>query len=247
LRLICYPISGEPPEILAALVERAWMDGTPTRFANRCLPLKIANAHGWVILNTLPFSATWNGDSSNDAITILPCGAEAKLLARSHFGFGVLTFSVNAVFRTEPGYDLMVTGPMNQLKDGIQALCGVVETDWAPFTFTMNWKFTRKDTHVSFERGEPFCLIFPVKRGLLEQVEPEIRPMEENKELLEAYTTFARSRKKFHQDNGSFVSEVRYRDWQKHYFQGVTHFGVRGQDHRTKIKLKNFTRYTKAQ
>ena len=38
----------------------------------------------------------------------------------------------------------MVTGPFNQPKDAIQPLTAIVETDWAPFTFTMNWKFTRR-------------------------------------------------------------------------------------------------------
>jgi Family of unknown function (DUF6065) len=31
-------------------MERAWMDATDQRFAYRCLPLNIANAHGWEIL-----------------------------------------------------------------------------------------------------------------------------------------------------------------------------------------------------
>jgi len=29
MRLICYPTSGEPPRIIAAPVERDWMDRTP--------------------------------------------------------------------------------------------------------------------------------------------------------------------------------------------------------------------------
>ena len=47
------------------------------------------------------------------------------------------------------------------------------ETDWSPFTFTMNWKFTRKPAPVAFERDEPFCMVFPVQRGLIEAAEPE--------------------------------------------------------------------------
>ena len=30
-------------------------------------------------------------------------------------------------------------GPPNHVKDGIQPLVGLVETDWLPFPFTMNW------------------------------------------------------------------------------------------------------------
>src|SRR5438093_13464407 len=113
------------------------MDPTAQAFGYRCLPLNIANAHGWLILNTVPFVANWDGQAGLEAITVQSVADDAPPLASSHFGSGVLTFHVNALFRTEPGYDLMVTGPLNSFKDAIQPLSGVVETDWAPFTFTM--------------------------------------------------------------------------------------------------------------
>ena len=169
MRLICYSTSGEPPKIVAAPVERDWMDRTDQGFAYRCLPLNIANAHGWLLLNPVPFVAQWNGGPEVGAVDLFAHAADSPLLASSHFGHGVLTFNVNALFRTEPGYDLMVTGPLNQPKDGIQPLTGVVETDWSPFTFTMNWKFTRKHSPIAFERDEPFCMILPLKRGLVEE------------------------------------------------------------------------------
>src|SRR5947207_8836618 len=137
MRLICYPTSGEPPRIIAAPVERDWMDRTPNGFAYRCLPLNIANAHGWLILNTVPFIAEWNGDAGLDGVSI-SATADGPLLASSHFGSGVLTLSGNGLFHTEPGYDLLATGPFNSPKDAIQPLTGIIETDWSPFTFTMN-------------------------------------------------------------------------------------------------------------
>jgi hypothetical protein len=216
------------------------MDRTSRRFAYRCLPLNIANAHGWLILNALPFIANWNGKSGIDAISVRPCGIGAPLLAQSHFGSGVLTFNVNALFRTEPGYDLMVTGPLNQPKDAIQPLSGIVETDWAPFTFTMNWKFTRKLTSITFERDEPFCMIFPVKRGLVEEIDPEIRSMQDDKEVYDAYNAFAKSRLKFNMDLRVPGSTAQTQKWQKDYFRGVTRFGTAPPDHRTKITAKDF-------
>ena len=42
--------------------------------------------------------------------------------ALGHFGFGVLTFHVPCLFRTEVGFDLMVTGPINRPKDAIAPL-----------------------------------------------------------------------------------------------------------------------------
>ena len=141
--LICYLHESWQPLIRPAEPTRPWMDATPDAFAYRCLPLNIANAHGWLILNTVPFLAEWNGDPGTDGVSITPTAA-GPLLASSHFGSGVLTFSVNGLFHTEPGYDLMATGPFNSPKDAIHPLTGIVETDWSPFTFTMNWKFTRK-------------------------------------------------------------------------------------------------------
>lgn len=220
------------------------MDQTTNRFAYRCLPLNIANAHGWLILNSSPFMATWNGEPNIDGISMQSSIVGSPILARSHFGSGVLTFNVNALFRTEPGYDLMITGPLNQPKNSIQPLSGVVETDWAPFTFTMNWKFTRKLSPVSFERDEPFCMIYPVKRELIQGFEPEIRSMEDDQEVYEGYKAFAKSRDEFNADLHVPGSKAQSLGWQKHYFRGHTQFASAPSDHQIKLKIKDFKRLT---
>ena len=58
------------PLIRPAPATRAWMDATPESFAYRCLPLNIANAHGWEILSPCGFEAVWNGDMAVDAVSI---------------------------------------------------------------------------------------------------------------------------------------------------------------------------------
>jgi hypothetical protein len=239
--LICYSILGEPPKIVPAPVERWWMNTEGNGTAYRCLPLNIANAHGWLILNPAPFVAEWNGDAGRDGVVVRPTAGGPSLIGSSHFGGGVLTFAVSALFQTEPGYDLVITGPFNQPKDAIQPLTGIVETDWAPFTFTMNWKFTRKDTPIVFERDEPFCMIFPVRRGLVEEVNPEIRPIESNEELFAAYTAWVQSRQEFHKGLGVPGSEAQVEKWQKDYFRGGSRFGKSPPDHRTKLKVKPFS------
>jgi hypothetical protein len=241
MRLICYPTSGEAPAIVPAPVERDWMDRTDNGFAYRCLPLNIANAHGWLILNAAPFVAQWDGGKGLDAVTIHPTDPETAPLVSSHFGSGVLTFHVNALFRTEPGYDLLATGPFNRTKDAIQPLTGIIETDWSPFTFTMNWKFTRKLTPVAFERDEPFCMIFPLQRGAVEQIEPEVRSLESDPEVREAYAAWAESRRAFNEGLKIAGSEAQARKWQKDYFQGAARFGAPPADHRTKLRVKPFT------
>ena len=241
MRLICYATSGEPPNIVPAPVERGWMDGTDAGFAYRCLPLNIANAHGWLILNPVPFVAEWDGGAGLDAVVVRPIAAGTGVIALSHFGWGVLTFNVTGLFRTEPGYDLMVTGPLNRPKDAIQPLTGIVETDWAPFTFTMNWKFTRKHTPIAFERDEPFCMIFPVQRGLVEAVEPEFRAIDSDAEVHDAYTAWADSRRAFNERLQVPGSDAQAEKWQKDYFRGGSRFGESPPDHRTKLRVKPFT------
>lgn len=211
-------------------------------FAYRCLPLNIANAHGWLILNDAPFLAQWSGGHGLDAVIIEQTQADgARLMASSHFGHGVLTFQIDCLFRTEPGYDLWVTGPTNMIKDGIAPLSAVVETDWSPFTFTMNWRFTRKSTAIAFEHREPICMIFPVQRGLLESVEPEVRPIGDDKRTEEAYQAWADSRTSFNKELTVKDSAARQQKWQKDYVRGTApNWGKAPPDHRTKIQAKPF-------
>ena len=62
--LVCYLHAGWAPLIRPAPATRAWMDATPEAFAYRCLPLNIANAHGWEILSPCGFEAVWDGGST---------------------------------------------------------------------------------------------------------------------------------------------------------------------------------------
>jgi hypothetical protein len=139
------------------------MDAAHVRSPYRCLPLVIANTYGWEILSPVGFTAMWNGGPATDGVVVLPDPGPPPP-AVSHFGHGILTFKLPFVFRTDPGTDLIVQGPMNQPKDAIAALTGVVESDWGPFSFTMNWKFTRPKTAVRFRKGEAICHLIPIER-----------------------------------------------------------------------------------
>ena len=113
--------------------------------------------------------------------------ASSAHMIESHFGNGILTFNPLLIFQTEPGYDLWISGPSNQFKDGIQATQAIVETDWMPFTFSVNWKFTRPNVPIRFEKGEPFCFLFPIQRGAVESCEPVITSLESDPDLKEVY------------------------------------------------------------
>jgi hypothetical protein len=219
------------------------MDATPEQFAYRCLPLNIANMHGWEVLCPVDFEAVWTGGlSTRDVLFRFPPGAETdEMRPVSIFGQGVLTFHIAGLFRTPPGWNLWVGGSPNSFKHGIQALNGIVETDWSPYTFTMNWRFTGPRVPVRFVKGEPICFLFPLQTGAIEAFEPRYEPMDAEPDLAETFAAWSRSRDAFQ----AWVAKeqpVNPTDrWQKHYYRGVypDERPTEG-EHRTKLRLKPF-------
>jgi hypothetical protein len=239
MTLTAFRVEGHQFSIRPAPLEREWMDNSAHRYAYRCLPLNIANAHGWEILCDNGVTAIWNGKHGLDDLFVQPDRGEA--VAVSHFGHGILTFHVNSLFVTDPGVDLMVQGPVNRPKDAIAPLTGIVETDWSPYSFTMNWMFTRPGISVRFEKGEPFCHIFPIRRGELEKVNPEMRPLANDADLERHYGVWSVSRERFNADLKQPGSRAQQEKWQKWYYRGEDSDGhVRAKDHRTRIRLKPF-------
>jgi hypothetical protein len=241
--LIGYMIGEDQLDVRPAPLERSWMDSTDQRFAYRCLPLNIANTYGWEILCPSGFRAIWNGGSGLDDVLIQPdTGTIAPVV--SHFGHGILTFHVSCLFRTDPGVDLMVQGPVNRPKDAIAALSGIIETDWSPYTFTMNWLFTRPNAPARFEKGEPYCHIFPVRRGELESIEPELHLLSTNCELKRQHETWVRNRLRFNVDLKQPGSPAQADKWQKLYYHGLDPEGGHkaAEGHRTRLRLRPFAK-----
>lgn len=242
MELTCYLHPGWKPLIRPAPMRRDWMDRTPESFAYRCLPLNIANAHGWEVLSPCAFSAIWNGNADTGGITILPePGQPSEQLPVSLFGQGVITFHIEGIFRTPPGWNLWIGGSPNRAKDGISALTGIIETDWSPFTFTMNWRFTRAGHHVHFNALEPICFLFPVERAAIEGFAPRFEPLDADPATMERFQAWSRERDSFHQRITANPPLKPGDRWQKHYYRGMD---VAGRsmvaDHRTKLHLPRF-------
>ncbi|HEY3889092.1 MAG TPA: DUF6065 family protein, partial [Caulobacteraceae bacterium] len=240
--LICYLHPGWAPLIRPAPATRAWMDATPEAFAYRCLPLNIANAHGWEVLNPHGFEAVWNGGTDTDAVSVMrDPGGTPERMAVSLFGQGIVTFHVEGILRTPPGWNLWVTGSPNRQKDAIAPLSAVVETDWSPFTFTMNWRFTRPHTPIRFEAMEPFCFVFPVQRAAIETFRPRLAPMADEPALRERFMDWSRGRDAFQERMRVEPPATPADRWQKHYYRGVDASGqALVEDHRAKLRLKGF-------
>lgn len=222
------------------------MEQTEYRWANRCLPLLMANESGWWILNPHGFTATWEGGNDRRSLSVdydedLPSG---ERLANSDFGYGILTFGIPYVVSTDSGWELLARGPANLPRDGIAPLEGLVETDWSPATFTMNWKLTRVGASVRFEAREPFCMLVPQRRHDLESVLPRTLELDENTDLLAAHLAWGSRRHelsilKFVSEFGQ-VDGVSPDSWQKDYFKGRMMDGGEAADHRTKRRLRRF-------
>lgn len=240
--LICYVRNGWEPRVAPASSRRDWMDATPESFAYRCLPLSIANAHGWAMLNPCGFAARWHGGGDVRSIEIvLDPGPKPKNPPISIFGAGTLTFHIDGIIRTSEGWNLWVGGPPNAVKDGIAPLGGVIETDWSPYTFTMNWRFTRPDVWIRFEENEPFCFFFPTPRGVLGGLKPELRPMEDEPELLRSFDDWSAERAVFLDWVNHNTTAAPADKWQKHYYRGLHPKGQAGAaDHESRLRLAPF-------
>ena len=203
-----------------ATAQREWMQNTAEHFANRCLPLRIANQYGWFVVNDDEIEVIWSGGSDPESLKIhRPQGKRAGP-ASSHFGHGIVTFQLPYLFRTAPGYNLYVRGPTNLPKDGAHALDGIIETDWAVATFTMNWKITGVGVPVRFAAGEPIAMIIPVERGELEKFEIVVEDIQKEPALHDEHRAWAMSRGQFNLAIRSSPPSVAADRWQKHYYFG---------------------------
>jgi hypothetical protein len=221
VKLKIFALAEHPPRIVRAESSRAWMDEFPGRHPYRCLPLAIANSYGWDVLSPYTFTATWNGGSAATDVTFEAQGHAPFLghFVNSNFTRGVFTMHTGYLFRTDPGWHVVASGPPNSPKDGVVPLTGIIESDWLPYPFTMNWLFTRPGS-VRFEEGEPFCRVFPVPSGAVENAEPELHDLAHDPELERQYRTWREKRDEFMTKYRSGDAVTIKQAWQKFYFEG---------------------------
>jgi Family of unknown function (DUF6065) len=202
-------------DIIPAPLKRNWIEAAGAQGINRCLPLVAANQAGWWIVTNRGVRASWNGGPAAKSIQIETLG---ESFAASHFGNGVLTFSLPWLFATPPGWSLLARGPANHVKDGIQALEGLVETDWAYQTFTLNWIFTRPGS-ITFTAGEPIGMLVPQRQGDLEGFAPILLPLSASGARGEAYARWRESRSQFLSELAEPGSDAQRESWQKDYMR----------------------------
>ncbi len=217
------------------------MDAFPDRHAYRCLPLAIANAHSWEVLAPGGFEVTWNGQTSSANLTVRPLEDWPADLpfddfARSNFSRGIVTMHTGYLFRTPPGWSLLATGPFNEPRVGIAPLSGIIETDWLPYPFTMNWQMLDAGT-VRFQKDEAFCAVMPIPKNYLPDWDVVIHDMADDPVLSAEQATFRASREDFMARMQAEEPEALREAWQRHYFVGRHPDGTRVDDHVNKLRL----------
>jgi hypothetical protein len=214
------------------------MDAFPDRHAYRCLPLSIANSFGWELLSPCDLRVDYTGGGRASDISI---SAEDNFpyvghFAASNFTAGILTLHTGYIFRTEPGWSLLATGPVNDPKPDMAPLTGLTETDWLPYPFTMNYQLMRAGTF-RFRKGEPFCHVVPMLTEPVEEAEVEILPIADEEGLKERMDGFAARRGTLLKAGVTPGPDTVREAWGREYFRGRLADGTTGPRHKHKLRL----------
>lgn len=242
MKLKCYALHEFPASLAPAPAQRRWMDAFPDRHPYRCLPLSIANASGWQLLCPVPIEIEWNGapavaDIVVRALKPMPGGRKVEHFCCSNFSRGIVTFHTDYLFRTDPGWDLIATGPLNQPKDNAYPLTGLIEADWLPYPFTMNWQMLRPGT-IRFEQDEPYCFVYPVPKQALLDCEVEIHRLADEPDLQQQHDAFRNARDEFMGRLRAGDAPATRQAWQRYYFTGRHPDGRTVDGHLGKLRLK---------
>ena len=238
--IVAYSAWGIGVAIVPAPFKRDWMDSTDRGFAYHCLPMTLANQSGWFILAPHGAVAEWNGGPTQHDLKVEVYGVTGMTHAMSAVGSGILSWTIPYLFQTSPGWNLLCRGPANVIKDGVQALEGLVETDWSTASFSSNWKLTRPG-RVEFAPGEPIAMIVPYARGDLESFRTRKAELRTNPALMQGYTEWINSRQAFAAEQlAANPPGVVNQKFQKHYFHGNTVAGAHFHDHQKKRNVEAF-------
>lgn len=208
---------GQRLPIVQSPVDREWMDNTSRGYAYRCLPMTFASQHGWAVLAPHDVQAIWEGGDNADNMTII-CGRytdTGQVFADNGTGNGILTFHVNAVPRTPPGWNMWVMPAPNLVIPGASPLSAIIETDWSPSSPTMNWKLTDPGRLVTFKKGDPVFFFIPIPKTMIDDFSMEHYGIEEDPQVEKPLRSF----EKFRADKTLKNEEV----FGRHYIKGKLH------------------------
>lgn len=201
----CYHIDSNLKNLSEKLVvpsskKREWMDQPDLSYSYYCGPLVAANQLGYNIIYQNETEVIWNGGTEYSDIKINHVKqGEHFCTCDVHFEIDILTFNFPLLFQTPPGWGLLVSGPANNPIEGLYPLEGLVETNWLPFTFTMNFKIMEKNKLIKIKQYTPICRVLPYPLNLNEKTTLSFFDLQDNKKLALDYNAWGEARDKFNE------------------------------------------------
>lgn len=193
-----------PPQIGQSRLKREWMDNTYNKHAYQCLPMTYANVYGWELQLEQDVVVEWNGGNVPPTIIsgekIETALGASKLIVHSSI-IGMISFSTQYVFRTDPNYDIWIGGSPNYMVDGAKPLSAIIPSSWWPDEFQMNWMITKVNEPVVFEAGMPFMFFTLFDNRVLEETTFEVSSLWDDKELVEQRSKYGDMKAKNNQEN----------------------------------------------
>jgi Family of unknown function (DUF6065) len=172
LRIAAFPISGmQWMEIVPAPAERLWIKPDNESLSSDCV--RITNQLGWMVLNNRDVEVVWNGGSKKSDLRIYPEALQDLLESVHHSGNGILTWKLPFFLEIPPNIHLRIRGPVNSYKDGAFPL----ECIYGPPVckeLSISWKITRIGLPITFQAGEPLCMLWPESLALIKDAKPTI-------------------------------------------------------------------------
>ncbi len=160
----------------AAIVplEDEWRRPWFSDWAYHCLPLTMANRHGFVLRSLYSFRVRWNGGTGRSDVKVEMTHAKSERLHRraqvtkAQFGMGTFTVQYLWTLRTPRNVNLL-TGPVpNYMIDGIVPMTAVVETDNLRRDFGFTLRVTRKNRWINVPMGSWLAWVMPYPRHFID-------------------------------------------------------------------------------
>jgi hypothetical protein len=208
-----------------------------TDHAYFCLPLTMANQHGFTILAEYDFSVFWNGGNQpEDLIVNVKAQTGSDLpyaqIISSHFGMGTVTIQNPWVMRSPKGINLLVMNPPNYYIDGIIHMSACIETDNLRRDFTFNLKITRPNHLIEIKKGTPVGYVLPYPRHFIDNYSIKIDEEFTSREVIEN----ERKTSRLFGLERSQVDIYNKRRIGKRYMNGTDIYGNKFEDHQKHLK-----------